>query len=276
MLKRRVVLKIFALLLILVFQIAPPAFNGEDVALSCAKPSERTLYVGGEGEGNYSKIQDAIDDASNGDRVFVYSGIYNESIILDKSIDLIGECKERTIIIAQGKDGINITVGEAVVYNFTIKDAISPYLGIMLYKTIKDIISHCDIYNNKDGIGLFFSHGNEILECSISTDGGGIMLWQSAFNKIKNCNVINTTNSMSLFGYLTYGNLITNNNFLNNRWDPVFVNSLHNWWFHNYWDNWNMSIPKAIFGVNFIWNVQIPWIQFDWMPALKPIEWWKK
>ncbi|RLF50126.1 MAG: hypothetical protein DRN19_05150, partial [Thermoplasmata archaeon] len=192
MLKRRVVLKIFALLLILVFQIAPPAFNGEDVALSCAKPSERTLYVGGEGEGNYSKIQDAIDDASNGDRVFVYSGIYNESIILDKSIDLIGECKEKTIIIAQGKDGINITVGEAIVYNFTIKDVISPYLGIMLYKTTKDIISHCDIYNSKDGIGLFFSHDNEILECNISTDGGGIMLWQPAFNKIKNCNVINT------------------------------------------------------------------------------------
>jgi len=45
---------------------------------------------------------------------------------------------------------------------------------------------------------------------------------------------------------------------------------LHNWWFHNYWDNWNMSIPKAIFGVNFIWNIQIPWIQFDWMPRLFP------
>ena len=28
-----------------------------------------TLYVGGTGEGNYTKIQDAIDNASNGDRV---------------------------------------------------------------------------------------------------------------------------------------------------------------------------------------------------------------
>jgi len=35
-----------------------------------------TLYVGGSGEGNYSSIQDAIDDASDGDTVFVYNGSY--------------------------------------------------------------------------------------------------------------------------------------------------------------------------------------------------------
>ena len=40
-----------------------------------------TYYVGGSGGGNYSSIQDAIDDASDGDTVFVYNGIYNENII---------------------------------------------------------------------------------------------------------------------------------------------------------------------------------------------------
>ena len=33
----------------------------------------KTLYVGGSGEGNYTKIQDAIDDASDGDTVFVFN-----------------------------------------------------------------------------------------------------------------------------------------------------------------------------------------------------------
>jgi len=32
----------------------------------------KTLYVGGTGEDNYTTIQDAIDDASEGDTVFVY------------------------------------------------------------------------------------------------------------------------------------------------------------------------------------------------------------
>ncbi|UCD13765.1 MAG: hypothetical protein JSW60_09460 [Thermoplasmatales archaeon] len=32
----------------------------------------KTLYVGGDGPGNYSKIQDAIDNASDGDTVSVF------------------------------------------------------------------------------------------------------------------------------------------------------------------------------------------------------------
>jgi parallel beta-helix repeat protein len=58
------------------------------------------LYVGGSGPGNYTRIQDAIDNATDGDTVFVYNGIYYENIILDKSINLTGEIRETTIIDA--------------------------------------------------------------------------------------------------------------------------------------------------------------------------------
>lgn len=68
-----------------------------------ASNDSRILYVGGDGPGNYSKIQDAIDNASNGDTVFVYNGIYYENLVVDKSINLQGENKEYTII-----DGDNI------------------------------------------------------------------------------------------------------------------------------------------------------------------------
>ena len=39
-----------------------------------------TLYVGGTGPGNYSKIQEAIDNASDGDTIIVYSGTYVEQL----------------------------------------------------------------------------------------------------------------------------------------------------------------------------------------------------
>ncbi|NHJ39073.1 MAG: hypothetical protein FK731_03500, partial [Asgard group archaeon] len=44
--------------------------------------SGNTLYVGGGGSNNYSSIQEAIDDAIDGDTVFVYdkSSPYNENI----------------------------------------------------------------------------------------------------------------------------------------------------------------------------------------------------
>ena len=52
-------------------------------------------YVGGSGPGNYTRIQDAIDDASNDDTAFVYaaSSPYYENVIVNKSINLMGEDK---------------------------------------------------------------------------------------------------------------------------------------------------------------------------------------
>lgn len=72
------------------------------------------FYVGGSGEGNYSRIQDAIDNASNGDMVFVYddSSPYYEQVIINKIITLIGENKETTIIYGNIQfltDGVTIT-----------------------------------------------------------------------------------------------------------------------------------------------------------------------
>jgi len=45
-----------------------------------------TLYVGGSGPGNYSKIQDAVDNASSGDRIVVFSGFYQEHVYINKSL----------------------------------------------------------------------------------------------------------------------------------------------------------------------------------------------
>ena len=46
----------------------------------------------------YCKIQYAIDNASDGDIIFVYNGIYNEKILINKSIILVGENRENTVI----------------------------------------------------------------------------------------------------------------------------------------------------------------------------------
>jgi hypothetical protein len=82
----------------------------------------KTLYVGGLNPGNFSKIQDAINSSSEGDTVFVYddSSPYYEHIILDKSIYLIGEKKETTVIDAQ-KEGTTIRVlaDGCLISNFT-------------------------------------------------------------------------------------------------------------------------------------------------------------
>jgi len=55
---------------------------------SMSTSNGNTLYVGGTREDNYTRTQDAINDANNGDTVFVCdaSSPYFENVVGDKSI----------------------------------------------------------------------------------------------------------------------------------------------------------------------------------------------
>jgi parallel beta-helix repeat protein len=126
------------------------------------------LYVGGSGEGNYSRIQDAIDNASDGDTVFVYndSSPYSESdILIDKPINLIGEDRDTTVLddlriwLENGGDGTNISR-----FNFS-SSGITP-----------DSISNIVISNNyffDGGIGLWSDNSiiisNTFYNCGYSS-----------------------------------------------------------------------------------------------------------
>ena len=50
----------------------------------------RNIFYVGEGE-NYTRIQDAIDNASDGDVIIVKNGTYYEDLFINKSLEIIGE-----------------------------------------------------------------------------------------------------------------------------------------------------------------------------------------
>ncbi|HEC77113.1 MAG TPA: hypothetical protein ENI33_07650, partial [Thermoplasmatales archaeon] len=151
-----------------------------------------TLYVGGTGAGNYSKIQHAIDNASNGDTIFVYSGIYYENVVINKSISLIGEDRNTTIIDGNNSgDVVYINANNANISNFTMRNSGNFYSGIKMYYSLFNSIHNCIISNNGKGVHLDSSSYNIISYCNIYSNNyyQGIYAENSDNNTISYCEI---------------------------------------------------------------------------------------
>jgi len=173
--------------------------TGFDIEKSTHPYNGNTLYVGGDGPGNYTKIQDAIDDASDGDTVFVYSGYYSEGVItVEKSINIIGEDKNTTIVngyghwcvfLFQGKNNVKLS-------GFTIQNAYQHNKygsGVYVYSSNHIICGNIIQNNDCTGIRLDWSNNNHIYDNIIKNNGvtdstsynGGIRCWSSNQNLIE-------------------------------------------------------------------------------------------
>jgi parallel beta-helix repeat protein len=141
--------KIITLVVMLLFLGMAISSTGLNIEKQSVKPlsSGNTLYVGGNGTGNYSKIQDAINDSSDGDTVFVYddSSPYYENLDINTSIKLIGEDRDTTIINGSNVDDfvINITADGIFLSGFTLEQYEDDYRNDTIinikssYNTIK-------------------------------------------------------------------------------------------------------------------------------------------
>jgi len=243
-----------AAVLIIILLIAP-AIASERVNYAIMKNGNgRTLYVGGSGPGNYSKIQDAIENASNGDTIFVYSGTYYENVVINKSIDLIGENAKTTIIDGMRRNKtVFILMSNVLVCNFTIRNGTvgigNSRFSCHLEKiTIKNNIV---IDNIQEGISLWRCNHCIIYGNTVVNDTWGICLYGSYFNRIINNNLMKNEENAHVY---YWGN-----------WPLFWTNRF----LRNYWDNWRIPIPKPI--VAFFYPIY-PLIQFDWIPRVMPYE----
>lgn len=179
-----------------------------------------TLYVGGSGPGNYSSIQDAVDNATDGDTVYVFddSSPYHENVVIGKSISLIGEDKYTTVINGRIKiheaDGVTIS-------GFTINKG---QVAIEIwYSSNHKIIGNSITDTSWAGIELWFSDNVIIMDNTITDNTGeifhGIFL-HGRFNNTISGNIIANNSASrkskgiyldgSVNGTIT-GNTITNN-----------------------------------------------------------------
>ena len=92
---------------ILVLTILPlPEIESSALGPDYEVSSRGTIVVNALGGGDYTHIQWAIDNASNGDIVYVEAGTYYENIRVNKTISLIGAGRHNTTIDGDRKGNV--------------------------------------------------------------------------------------------------------------------------------------------------------------------------
>jgi len=130
--------------------------------------SGNTIYVDDDADPGWynathvKTIQEGIDNASSGDTIYVYNGTYCENIIANKSINLVGENKEITIVDGNnGKFVFNITADHVNVSGFTIRNG---SLGIKIFNTSDNIITDNIVKENSAyGISVYNWSNNSLI-----------------------------------------------------------------------------------------------------------------
>ena len=250
---------------------------------------ENTLYVGGTGTGNYSKIQDAIDVSNEGDTIYVYSGIYYEFVVwVDKSIDLVGENRDTTIIDGLGGDVIHIGADWVNITGFTIQNGSDSGIDIYsLNNTItgniirdnrygiqfnlqwafySNITGYNTIYDNiitlntEYGIFLDYTSNSTIISNNISyNDDSGIFLRDFSYNNTISNNIIANNGNYGINLRSCSNNAISSNTITNNNENGInlFWSYYNNIFGNTIIDNNNSGINLTVSSYNIIYENSI-------------------
>lgn len=232
-------------MLMILTTVIPISANSVSKPTFQSQMNGNTLYVGGSGPGNYTKIQNAINNASDGDTVFVYddSSPYIENVVVHTSISLIGEDKQTTVIFGVGNNNASVYVQseEVTVRGFTLTHS---------YEGIRVESNNCSIENNiithnKEGIDVFLTDNILIKGNVISNNSQGLYII-SFKGAIISGNIIsgNTNHGINLG---TENALITLNTISDNGLDGIMIGRDNNI------IRQNNIINNGGFGVH-IWN----------------------
>jgi len=176
---------------------------------------------------DFTTIQQAIDDPDtlDGHTIMVDAGTYYENVFLYKSLRLIGENPETTIVDGGGSwHVIYVTADKVKITGFTIQHG---WDGISLYYSSNALISSNTLTSNYwDAMRLQFSNNNTIRDNTLTlSDYCGIGQFHSCGNSIiENKLMFNTRAGIWMEN--SSGNIISRNTASGNGWQGILLGEL--------------------------------------------------
>jgi len=215
---------------------------------------------------DYLTVQEAIDNAKHGDTIQVRAGYYKENIVIDKSIDLIGENKfDTTIDGSHIGDVINVLADNVTIRGLDIRRSGTEHwkdAGIELNADFITISNNIIQYNYY-AIWINDSSDNIISQNIINENSyGGIMYYYhpNSNNNTINKNIIEYNRFYGILVDSSNNNIISDNYIYQSSQGIVLSDSGNNNLFNNNIIECNLgfwlinSIHNTIYHNNFINN----------------------
>jgi len=173
------------------------------LALNIHSVAAETITV----PGDYPTIQSAINAANSSDTILVAAGTYLENVIVNKTVTLIGENSNTTIIDGSGNGTVVlVTANNVSLSRFTVKNSSGawPYSGIYIGARNANIsdniitnnwygiwlwgnssssfLSNNNVTNNQYGVKLDHISNNVLLGNRIASNQYNLVVWGSTLS----------------------------------------------------------------------------------------------
>jgi parallel beta-helix repeat protein len=162
------------------------------------------IIVDDNGTADYETIQEAIDAANPGDTIYVLEGTYPEHVIVNKTVKLKGEAKEKVTVTGSGSGTVFlVTADNVLIEEFTIT---SGYYGIFSDQTDALEITENIITTYTYGLYQNRTTDSWITYNDISQGEYGIVTYEAYNDAIRH----NTISYNSMYGAKDYNSQLKN------------------------------------------------------------------
>jgi nitrous oxidase accessory protein len=176
---------------------------------------------------NFPTIQEAINNASDGDTIFVFNGTYYENVVVNKSVSIIGESRGGTVV-----DGNNSTTpvmwvktGNISISELCFRNASGGGQGILVQDSLNVAITHCLVHSTTFGINVQGCSNTTISDNALTDNyGHGLELdWSNNLYVINN--FISDNSNEGIYVYDCQNCSVEGNVVSGNHWSGVLIQS---------------------------------------------------
>lgn len=195
------------------WEVYATAFYKIQSAQAKTKFVAANIFVDDDNPADFNTIQAAINAANHRDVIYVYNGTYKENITVNKTLSIVGENNNATIINGMKLDTVvKITVDHVNIISLQIINSSSTTdhnMGVSVSSHSCMLINNV-ISNNTIGIKVNGFAYTVIFENKIDKNTYGIMLYNANYTRISK-NELTSNN----FGIYTSGTVCSNNTITN-------------------------------------------------------------